>query len=148
MGRNPNLGREIFHSESPNNSNLHFIFAILIRQNKRNHLLFYVLSFIQFWARKLPRSTVVLKLMLTIKYFLQNCMLTNCLRWEDSELYLGSRQNVFPDPSLKFLFMYAGQLIASSYMWITTIPTEDLSLHDVWDCFFRSGKRKISALMH
>jgi len=32
--------------------------------------------------------------------------------------------------------MYAGQLIGSSYMLITTIHTEDLSLHDVWDCFF------------
>jgi len=48
--------------------------------------------------------------------------------------------------------MYAGQLIGLSYMLITTILTEDLSLHDVWDCFFRSGKSKISAfallLMH
>jgi len=32
--------------------------------------------------------------------------------------------------------MYASQLIGSSYMLITTILTEDLSLHDVWDCFF------------
>jgi len=30
-------------SELRNNLNLHFKFAILIRQNKRNHLLFYVL---------------------------------------------------------------------------------------------------------
>ena len=40
--------------------------------------------------------------------------------------------------------MCAGQVTGSSYMLITTILTEDLSLHDVWDCFFRSGK--ISAL--
>jgi len=50
VGRDPNLGRETFHSGSRNN--LNFECAILIRQHKYNHLLFYVLSFTQFYARK------------------------------------------------------------------------------------------------
>jgi len=49
-------------SGSRNNLNLHFKFAIPIRQNQGNHLLFYVLSFIKFCSRKLLLSLVVLKL--------------------------------------------------------------------------------------
>jgi len=67
-------------------------------------------------------------------------MLKKCLGCENLELFLGSRQKVFADPCLKFLFMCAGQLIGSPYMLITTMLTKDLSLHDVWNCFFRSGK--------
>ena len=64
MGSDPNLGRKTFHSGLRNNLNLHFKFAIPIRhrQNKCNHLLFYVLNFIQFCARKLLLSIVLLKL--------------------------------------------------------------------------------------
>ena len=47
------------------------------------------------------------------------------------KLYLGSRQKVLVDPCLKFLFMYAGLLIGSSYMLIITLVMEHLSLHDV-----------------
>jgi len=63
VGRDPNLGRATFHETtgSRNNSNLHFKFTVLIKQNKCNHLLFDVLSCIQFCARKLPLSRVVLK---------------------------------------------------------------------------------------
>ena len=53
---NPKLCRDIFHSGSRNNLDLHFKFAILIKQNKCNHLLFHVLSFIQFCASKLLLS--------------------------------------------------------------------------------------------
>jgi len=52
----PNLCRETFHSGSRNNLDLHFKFDIVIRQNKCNHLLFHVLSFIQFFASKLLPS--------------------------------------------------------------------------------------------
>ena len=62
-------------------------------------------------------------------------MLTKSLGCESLELFLGSREKVFADPCLKCLFMCAGQLIGSSYILITTILTEVLSLHDVWDCF-------------
>ena len=50
VGRGPNFGCETFHLGSRNKLNLHFKFAILIRQNKCGYLglLFYVLSFIQF----------------------------------------------------------------------------------------------------
>jgi len=49
-------------SGSRNNLNLHFKFAILIRQNKYNHvgLLFHMLTFVQFCARKLLLSIVCL----------------------------------------------------------------------------------------
>jgi len=43
VGRDPNMGRETVHSGSRNN--LHFKFAILIRQSKYNHLLFYIAKF-------------------------------------------------------------------------------------------------------
>ena len=69
MRRDPNLGGETFHSGSRNNINLHFKLAILIRQNKCNRLLFYVLSFIQFCARKLLVLLVVLKVIFIYKIF-------------------------------------------------------------------------------
>jgi len=61
VGRDPNLLR--------NYLKLHFKFAIPIRQNKCNHLQFYVLSFIQCCARKLLLSTVVLKMIFICKVF-------------------------------------------------------------------------------
>jgi len=55
-------------------------------------------------------------------------------------------------PCLKILFMCVRQLIGSSYMLITTILMEHLSLHDVWDCFLFGLGSKFSAvallLMH
>jgi len=67
--KGPQLGRENFHSVSRNNSNLHFKFTILIRQNKWNHLLFYARSFIQFCARKFLLSIVVFKMILVYQAF-------------------------------------------------------------------------------
>jgi len=55
-GLRPNIG---FHSELRNNLNIDFGFSTLIRQNKWNHLLFYVLRFTQFCARKLLLLVVV-----------------------------------------------------------------------------------------
>jgi len=63
------VGRETFHSGSQNIFNLHFKFAILIKENKCNHLLFYVLSFIQFCARKLLLPIVFLKMVFIYKVF-------------------------------------------------------------------------------
>ena len=118
------------------NLNLHFRFAILLRKNKRNHLLFYVLSFIQFGARKLLWSIVVFKLMFNYEVFSTKLHSNELFGLREFKLYLGSRQKVLVDPCLKFLFMYAGLLIGSSYMLIITLVMEDLSLHDVWDRFF------------
>jgi len=56
-------------SESQSNLNLHFKFAILVGQNRCNHLLFYVLSFIKFCARKLLLSPLVLKLIFNYNVF-------------------------------------------------------------------------------
>jgi len=72
----PHLGRETFRFGSQNNLNLLFKFAILIRQNKFNNLLFYMLNFVQFCARKLPLS-IVLKRLIFMKFFPHNYMLTN-----------------------------------------------------------------------
>ena len=69
VGRDSNSGRETFHTGSRNNLNLHFKFAIIVRQNICNRLLFYVLSFIQFCARKLLLSIVVLKLIFIYDVF-------------------------------------------------------------------------------
>ena len=67
------VDRETFHSGSRNNLNFHFKFAILIRQNKCDHLglLFYVLSFIQFCALKLllPIVGLVLKFIFNYRVF-------------------------------------------------------------------------------
>jgi len=68
------------HSALRNIENLHVEFAILSRQNKCNHLLFCVLSFIQFCARKL------LLLILVLEYFPQTYMLTKCMGRENLEL--------------------------------------------------------------
>jgi len=72
-GSRPKFGRETFHSVSRNNLNLHFKFAILIRQKKYGHLglLFHVLSFIQFCARKLllPIVGLVLKFIFNYRAF-------------------------------------------------------------------------------
>jgi len=63
------VGRETFHSGSRNYFNLDFKFAIVIRQNKRNRLQFYALSFIQFCARKLLLSILVLRLIFHCEAF-------------------------------------------------------------------------------
>jgi len=57
--RGPQIVGHDSHSGSRNKLNLHFKFAILFRQNKCYHLglLFYVLSFTQFCARKLLFAT-------------------------------------------------------------------------------------------
>ena len=65
-GRIAHLGRETFHSGLRNNLNLYFKFAILIGQNKCNHLVFYVISFIKFCPRKLLSSIVVSKSILSL----------------------------------------------------------------------------------
>ena len=72
VGRDPNLGRGAFHSGSRNNFQLNFKFAVLIRHNKCTHLMFCVLSFIQFWARKLLLSAVVL-LVFSLQESPNNC---------------------------------------------------------------------------
>ena len=59
--RHSNLCREIIL--------IHFKFAILVWQNKCNHLLFYVLNFIQFCARKFLLSIVILKLIFNFEAF-------------------------------------------------------------------------------
>jgi len=69
LNRDPNLGYETFHSWSRNNLNLHFKFAIVIRQNKCNHLVCYAQCFIQFCARKFLLSIVVLKMIFIYKAF-------------------------------------------------------------------------------
>jgi len=48
---------------------LHFTFAVLIKQNKCNCLLFHVLSFTEFCARKLLQLIVVLKMIFMYKVF-------------------------------------------------------------------------------
>jgi len=63
------VGLETYHFGSRNNLNLHVKFAILISQNKCNHLLFYVLSSTEFCARKLLLSIAVLKLIFNYKVF-------------------------------------------------------------------------------
>jgi len=67
VGRDPNLGREILHSASRNNLNLYFKFAFLIKSDNLG-LLFHVLSFIQFCARKLLLPIVGLVLKFIFKY--------------------------------------------------------------------------------
>jgi len=63
-----NVGREVFHcAGSRNNVNLCFKFAIAIRQNKCNHLLLYMLSFIQFCERKLLLSITCLKIGISLQ---------------------------------------------------------------------------------
>jgi len=67
------VGRETFHSVTGNNSKLHFNFAILVRENKCDllGLLLYVLSFIQFCARKLllPIVSLVQKCIFNYRVF-------------------------------------------------------------------------------
>ena len=53
VGRDPKLGREIFHFGSRNNLNLHIKFTILIRQNKCNHLLFLYAKFHRILCKKI-----------------------------------------------------------------------------------------------
>ena len=61
--------RETFHSRSLNNINFHFKFAILIGKNECSHLLFCVLSFVKFCARKFLLSLVVSKVIVNYKVF-------------------------------------------------------------------------------
>jgi len=66
--RHPNLSHETFHSGSRNNFNFisNLPFSL---DNKCNHLLLYVPSFMKFCARKLLQSMLVLKLIFDYKIF-------------------------------------------------------------------------------
>jgi len=68
VGRHPNLSHETFHSGSRNIFNFisNFPFSL---DNKCNHLLLYVPSFMKFCARKLLQSMLVLKLVFNYKIF-------------------------------------------------------------------------------
>ena len=76
---------------SRNNLNLHFEFAIFIRQNKCNHLMFYALRFTKFCARNLLLLLVVLKLIINYKVFPQNYAITKRLGRENLEKIFGTR---------------------------------------------------------
>jgi len=58
-----------------------------MRQTKWNHLLFYVLSFIQFCARKLLLLTLVLKLIFNYQVFSTKLQAHGCLGHETLERY-------------------------------------------------------------